>query len=163
MQEFPAAQLIKHQCEDNRCREGNNQVLDTQRQGVPQQAPEIITGKEFLEIPESDPCAAEKALREFEVFESHHNTEHRQIAEDNVPDDHRQQQQVNHPVLPHIPSEPLSERLFPGGYFHRHSPRSLKKSSPGLWKNRGCGVPTAAPEKHAAKIISRCNDPQQPV
>ena len=57
-----AAQLVEQQCEDDRRREGEDQVGQRDCQRVAQQTPEIRAGEEFFKVLQSGEGAAEQRL-----------------------------------------------------------------------------------------------------
>ena len=107
-----AAQLVEQQCEDDRRREGEDQVGQRDCQRVAQQTPEIRAGEEFFKVLQSGEGAAEQrldggvAIVGAEVLERHDQACHRRVVENEHVQDARDHQNVQ-PVM-------LHERFAPG-------------------------------------------------
>ena len=122
-------QIVHQQREDDGRRKADDQRIHADAQRVLNQDPEIVAGKEAIEILEADPGAAPDAAANLVVLERHQNAVHRCIAEDRVIDDDRQEHDPQPPVMTKVVRPSVAQALFRiGRYFfvlHCHCLRCI--------------------------------------
>ena len=104
--ELRRADLVEQKRQDDRKRELQNALDEADVQRVENQAPAIVGTEEHLEVPEADPVAPPDAPAEGIILERQHVARDRDVADQDVVHDRRQQQQIQRPAVEH----PLPQR-----------------------------------------------------
>ena len=94
-----AANLIDQQREKNGNGEADEQVLEADDQRIAERAPEHGGCKHLLEVFPTHPGTARNAANDRKLAERNGDAAHGHVAENDIPDQHRQKQQVELPVF----------------------------------------------------------------
>ena len=86
--------FIQQQGEQDRQREGEDQTLYRHDERVADGLQERGQGEQIHEVVEAHEFAGPDALENFEILKGDHQSAHGNILENNVPDSHRQKQQI---------------------------------------------------------------------
>lgn len=119
----PSAYFVQQESQDDRSREGENDIIKGNNERIGKKLAEFRVGKEVGEIPEPDPGTFEKAQIRIEILEGYQDAPHRQIFENGKVKHSRDQQNVK----PYI----LSDQ-FQFGCFCRYPDRFGWSSIPTL-------------------------------
>ena len=125
-------QLVKHDCQEDRDREPENEAEGVQKEGVQKHSSAVITGKEFLEVLQTYPMASGDPEGCLVIPEGDLHTVHREITEDNKEGQGWKKQNPQLPVPPQGQGCPLLQAIpvRGGRYADTHPVTSF-----------GCSVP----------------------
>ena len=113
--------LVDHDRQEDRNREGEQQVHQAQAQRVLEQIHELVGVEETLKVGKSDPTATKETAHRTEILERHHNAVHGHVVKQEDNDNRGQGQQVQRVILVYVPQKPFSIGSFVGiRCFLRH-------------------------------------------
>jgi L-fucose mutarotase/ribose pyranase (RbsD/FucU family) len=106
--------FIQQDCENNRDRETENQIVDTDEQRIAHQTREIEAAEELREILQADKLTSHDTLDRLIVLEGDDVAVHRPIAEQDEVNRQNQQERVYQRMTANIHRKPLEKRLLFG-------------------------------------------------
>ena len=101
LEEALLAHLVHHQRQDNGRRKTEQQLQKADRERVSDAAPGVDRIEKAAEVVQAAPGAAQEAARHLVILERDGHAEHRHIVEQDIVGKHRQEHQIQHPVLAH--------------------------------------------------------------
>ena len=104
---FHARHFIEQNSKDDGQREAEHEVQAAENQRVFDGLIKRLRAKQPVEVFHPHPRAAPDALEHAVFLKGNHQPAHRRIAENGIPQHHRQQQQIRRPVLPQPIAQPF--------------------------------------------------------
>ena len=132
------AQLVEHQRQADLTGHGDGNAAQAKNHRIAQGGHQILVPEHFLKIIKTDPLAAPDAQLRTVFLKGQHQAAHGGIAERQVPNQHRQQQHIQQPVVfqPHqdlVAQPAIGARQSDRGFFHSNrsfSTRTISKIIP---------------------------------